>query len=31
MLVEVKVKNLAFDLSKSGAMVFLEEICVVLI
>jgi hypothetical protein len=25
MLVEVKVKNLAFDLSKSGAMVFLEE------
>jgi len=26
MLVEVKVKNLAFDLSKSGAMVFLEEI-----
>ncbi|MCK5188248.1 MAG: bifunctional nuclease family protein [Deltaproteobacteria bacterium] len=26
MLVEMKVKNLAFDLSKSGAMVFLEEI-----
>ncbi len=25
MLVEVKVKNLAFDLSKSGAMVFLEK------
>lgn len=26
MLIEMKVKNLAFDLSKSGAMVFLEEI-----
>ena len=26
MQVEMKVKNLAFDLSKSGAMVFLEEI-----
>ena len=25
MLIEMKVKNLAFDLSKSGAMVFLEE------
>ncbi len=25
MLIELKVKNLAFDLSKSGAMVFLEE------
>ncbi len=25
MLVEMKVKNLAFDLAKSGAMVFLEE------
>src|SRR5512139_2094738 len=25
MLIEVKVKNLAFDLAKSGAMVFLEE------
>jgi len=25
MLIEVRVKNLAFDLSKSGAMVFLEE------
>ena len=26
MLIEMKVKNLAFDLAKSGAMVFLEEI-----
>lgn len=26
MLIEVKVKNLAFDLAKSGAMVFLEEL-----
>jgi bifunctional DNase/RNase len=26
MLIEMKVKNLAFDLSKSGAMVFLEEV-----
>jgi len=26
MLIEMKVKNLAFDLSKSGAMLFLEEI-----
>ena len=26
MLIEMKVKDLAFDLSKSGAMVFLEEI-----
>jgi bifunctional DNase/RNase len=26
MLVEMKVKNLAFDLAKSGAMVFLEEV-----
>lgn len=25
MLIEMKVKNLAFDLAKSGAMVFLEE------
>ncbi len=25
MIIEMKVKNLAFDLSKSGAMVFLEE------
>ena len=25
MMIEMKVKNLAFDLSKSGAMVFLEE------
>ena len=26
MLIEMKVKNLAFDLAKSGAMVFLEEL-----